>query len=206
MKIAVIGTGEVGGTLGKLWAANGHSICFGSRDPDSARVRALVKTAGPRARAASSKEAAAFGDLVVLATPWPATRASIKACGPLRGKKILDCTNPFNDKTMEVKLDGPTGAAQVARWAGTQRVVKGFNTIGANLFGHPKFGGQKLTMYLCGDPGVKRVVRRLAEQLGFEVADCGPLKKARLLEALCGLWVTLAPQRRWKIAFRLVQR
>lgn len=102
-----------------------------------------------------------------------------------------------------MELVGPSGAERVARWANTRRIAKGFNTIGANLFGQPRFGGQQLTMYVCGDPAAKRSVRRLAEQLGFEVVDCGSLEKARLLEALAGLWVSLAAKFNWKIAFRL---
>ena len=205
MKIAIIGTGEVGGTLGRLWATKGHRIFYGSRHPEERRVRNLVRQTGRGAQALTPREAADEGELVVFATPWPATRAAVKSCGPLRNKMILDCTNPFDEKTMEVKLDGPTGAELVSRWSGSRRVVKGFNTIGANLYGAPRWRGQRLTMYLCGDEKTKRVVRRLTEQLGFAVADCGPLKRARYLEALCGLWITLAPKRHWKIAFRLVE-
>jgi len=202
--IAVIGTGEVGGTLGRLWAAKGHRISYGSRTPQSRRVQALVDQTAHNARAMTPREAVSESDLVVLATPWPVTRASIRACGSFKGKMILDCTNPFNEKTEEVELTGPSGAERISRWAKTFRIVKSFNTVGANLFGLPKFGGQRLTMYSCGDHRTKQVVHTLTKQLGFEVVDCGPLKNARLLEALCGLWINLAPKRNWKIAFRLV--
>ena len=205
MKIGIIGTGEVGGTLGRLWARKKHQICFGSRDPENARVKALVRSAGQGARAATLQDAARFGDIVVLATPWPATRVALRRCGSFNGKILIDCTNPFNERTQEVAVGRPSGAEQVSKWAKTSRVVKAFNTVGANLFGHPKFRGRRLTLYICGDPRAKRTAKRLAEELGFEVADCGLLRKAVLLEALAGLWVTLAPSRQWKIAFRLVR-
>ncbi len=107
-------------------------------------------------------------------------------------------------KTEKMEFHGKTGAERVAAWAKTSRVAKGFNTMGANLIGSPRFGGQRLTMYLCGEDKTKQVVRRLTEQLGFEVADCGGLENARLLEAVAGLWLTQAPKHDWKIAFRLV--
>jgi predicted dinucleotide-binding enzyme len=81
MNIGIIGTGDVGSALGRLWAGRGHAIMFGSRDPQSARVRALLATIGTGARAGSAREATQFGAVVVLATPFHATEAAIRGPG-----------------------------------------------------------------------------------------------------------------------------
>ena len=77
MKIAVIGTGSVGGTLGRRWAQKGHEVTFCSRTPGSDKVRALLDASGPRARSASIREGVADCDVVVVATPWPVTLKAI---------------------------------------------------------------------------------------------------------------------------------
>jgi predicted dinucleotide-binding enzyme len=94
MKIAVVGTGNVGGTLGKRWARAGHQVAFGARDPADAKVAALVRESGPTARAASVPEAVRLADVVVLAVPWEAARDAVAAAGNLRGKILVDATNP----------------------------------------------------------------------------------------------------------------
>jgi 8-hydroxy-5-deazaflavin:NADPH oxidoreductase len=94
MKIAVIGSGNVGGALGTGWAKKGHSVVFGVRDKNDDKLQSLKK-AGPNARAESVPEAASFGEVVVFATPWPATQDAIRNAGDLKGKIVLDCTNPL---------------------------------------------------------------------------------------------------------------
>ena len=88
MKLAIIGAGNVGGTLGTAWAQKaGHEIFFGVRNPTSDKTRALVRTLGAeKARAGTPAEAAAFGDIIVLATPWNAAEAAIRSMGDLSGR------------------------------------------------------------------------------------------------------------------------
>ena len=88
MKIAIIGAGNVGGTLGKAWAKKGHQVFFGVRHPDDDKVRDLLKAIGNKAQAGSLAEAARFGEVVVLATPWRATQAAIQSAGNLAGKIV----------------------------------------------------------------------------------------------------------------------
>src|SRR6266568_4043560 len=95
MKIAIIGAGNVGSTLGRAWARKGHDICFGVRHPQDDKTRQLVQSLGGKPQARTVAEAAAFGQVVVLATPWQATEAAVRAAGDLRGKTVLDCTNPL---------------------------------------------------------------------------------------------------------------
>jgi predicted dinucleotide-binding enzyme len=95
MKIGVLGSGNVGGTLGRRWAQGGHVMVFGTRRPESGEIRALLSQAGPNARAASSTEAAAASDVVLVSTPWPATKEIVTSCGSLAGKIVVDATNPY---------------------------------------------------------------------------------------------------------------
>ncbi len=194
MKIGVIGAGNVGGALGKLWAEKGHEIMFGVPDPRGAKVQELVKSIGKHARAGSVKEAASFGEVVVFATPWPATQDAIKSSGDLSDKIVVDCTNPLAPDLSGLVI-GTTNSAgeEVARWARGAKVVKAFNTIGAPNFGNPRFGSEAASMFICGDDAsAKTVVSTLASELGFEVVDAGPLTASRLLEPLAMLWIHLA--------------
>src|SRR5438067_13366608 len=95
MKIGIIGAGNVGGTLGRAWAKKGHDSFFGVRHPQDDKTRRLVESIGPKAQAGTVAEAAAFGEVVVLATPWQATEAAVKEAGDLTGKVVIDCTNPL---------------------------------------------------------------------------------------------------------------
>ena len=79
MKIGIIGAGNVGGTLGKAWAKKGHAVCYGVRDIHDPKVADLLQAGGPNTRAGSTAEAASFGEVVLLATPWHATEAAVKS-------------------------------------------------------------------------------------------------------------------------------
>jgi len=90
MKIAIIGAGNVGGTLGKMWAAKGHQVAFGVRRPNDAKAQALITATGNRARVASVGDAVGDAQVIVLATPWSAVEAALKEAGDLRGKVIVE--------------------------------------------------------------------------------------------------------------------
>jgi NADPH-dependent F420 reductase len=194
MRIAIIGAGNVGGTLGKMWAAKDHEVAFGVRRPNDAQVQAILTATGNRARATSVKDAVTGGEIVVLATPWSATESAIKEGGELRGKVIVDATNPLKSDLSGLAIGHSTSAAeQVAGWAPGARVVKAFNTIGAVHMADPRFGTQRASMFICGDDtSAKATVAHLAGELGFDPVDCGPLTQARLLEPLAMLWISMA--------------
>jgi NADPH-dependent F420 reductase len=209
MKIAILGSGSVGSTLGRSWAAKGHEIVFGARDPKSPRVQDALKSAGAKARAASLKDAAAAAEVVVLATPYDAAQDALRAAGALAGKVVIDATNPLKQDLSGLVVGHTTSAAEtIAGWAKGAKIVKCFNTIGAEHMGNPKVAGQTATMFLCGDDaGAKKTAERLAQELGFEPIDAGPLRQARLLEPLALLWITLAFQQKLGtgIAFKLLR-
>ena len=210
MKIGIIGPGNVGSTLGRAWAEKGHDILFGVRDPRAKKVEDAIKATGGKARAASVKEAAAQAEVVLLAVPWGATQDAIKAAGNLGGKIVIDATNPLKPDLSGLALGHTTSAGEeVARWAAGAKVVKAFNTIGAQHMANPRFGGQSASMFICGDDAAaKKTVAALAEALGFESVDAGPLTQARLLEPLAMLWISMAYAygHGVNIAFRLLRR
>jgi 8-hydroxy-5-deazaflavin:NADPH oxidoreductase len=194
MRIAIIGAGNVGGTLGKSWAAKGHEVAFGVRRSNDTKVHALITATGKRARAASVKDAVAGAEVLVLATPWSATKAALHEAGDLRGKVVVDATNPLKADGSGLAIGHATSAGeQVAGWAPGARVVKAFNTIGAAHMADPRFGTQRASMFICGDDtDAKATVAQLAAELGFDPVDCGPLTQARLLEPLAMLWISMA--------------
>ncbi|OGL58406.1 MAG: F420-dependent NADP oxidoreductase [Candidatus Tectomicrobia bacterium RIFCSPLOWO2_12_FULL_69_37] len=210
MKIGIIGSGRVGGTVGKRWAAMGHEVVFGSRDPGAAKVKELAGATGGKAKADTIAKAAASAEVVVLATPWAGTKEALAAAGDLAGKIVIDCTNPLKPDLSGLAVGPETSAGeQVASWAKGARVVKGLSTTGSGNMENPKYGGQSAAMFICGeDAGAKKTAGKLMEELGFEVVDCGPLAAARQLEHLALLWVCLAYKlgNGADIAFRLLRR
>jgi hypothetical protein len=210
MKIAIIGSGHVGGILGTRWTSAGHDVVFGVREPTSSKVKSLLKLAGPRARATNLPEAVAASDVVILATPWNSVRDAIAVAGDLHGKIVVDCTNPIAEGMQGLAIGHTTSAGEsVAEWIPGARVVKAFNSTGANTMANPLFGHQKASMFVCGDDAdAKNVVCNLARDLGFEPCDCGLLRIARYLEPLAMLWIELAYTQGFgrEFAFTLLKR
>lgn len=194
MKIGIIGAGNVGGTLGRAWAKHGHDIFFGVRRPQDDKTRRLVESIGVKAQAGAVAQAAAFGEAVVLATPWQATEAAVKEAGDLSGKMVIDCTNPLRPDVSGLELGfHMSGAEQVAGWAKGAKVFKAFNTTGYNIMANPVIGGTRTVMFICGDDeAAKPAVLRLASDIGFDAVDAGKLAQARLLEPWAMLWISLA--------------
>jgi 8-hydroxy-5-deazaflavin:NADPH oxidoreductase len=207
MKIGIVGSGNVGGTLGRRFAEACHTVTFGTRRPDSAEMQELAKI--PGARVATNSEAAQASEIIVLATPWPATQDALRDLGNLSGKILFDCVNPLKPKLDGLELGTTTSAAEsIAKLASGARVVKIFNTIGYNIMANPSFPGGPATLFYCGDDAAaKKIAHDLAAQLGFDPVDAGPLTQARLLEPFALLWISLAfgGQGR-EIAFHLMKR
>ncbi len=209
MNIGIIGSGNVGGALGTRWAQGGHQVVFGSRNPNGDQIQEVVKTAGPKARAATLQDAAG-NDVLLLSTPWPATRQALEGLGSLAGKVLLDATNPLAPNLAGLEYGTTTSNGEmVASWATGAKVVKIFNTVGFNIMANPIFGSDRAVMFYCGDDaGAKRVAKQLAEELNFDAADAGPLAQARLLEPFAVLWISLALVHGFgrEIGFKLMRR
>jgi 8-hydroxy-5-deazaflavin:NADPH oxidoreductase len=189
MRLGIIGAGHVGGTLGRLFEAQGHDVRFGVRDPDKQAAGGL-----PRNRSGSVAEVAAFGDVIVLAVPWSAAKDALAAAGSLAGKTVIDCINPLLPDLSGLALGTTTSASEeIAKLIPQAKVVKCFNTLGYANFANPVFGDQAASMIFCGDDaGAKLIVSELGNQLGFDMVDAGPLAQARWLEAMAMLWISMA--------------
>jgi len=196
MKIAVIGTGSVGGTLGRRWAELGHVVAFGVRDTADADAKALVAKIRGEARLASVRDAARDAEVVVLATPYGANAAALAAAGDLAGKILIDVTNPLGaDLSLALGFSG-SGAEEVAKLAPGARVFKAMNQVGFEVMANPAFAAGKPVMFVAGDDAAgKRVVLDLVAALGFEAIDAGELALARLLEPYAALWIHLMARR-----------
>jgi hypothetical protein len=210
MKIAILGTGNVGAALGKAWAAKGHEIVFGSRDPQTSRITELLNVIGENVRAMSVPQAVEWAPTVVLATPWEVTQRVIASAGSFEGKILLDCTNPIKSALDGLEIGTTTSAAEmIAEWVPGAAVVKAFNCTGAANMRNPLYGLEAATMFIAGDDAeANYIALRLADDLGFDTIDAGPLRVARYLEPLAMLWVHLAyiEGRGTNIAFKLMSR
>ena len=200
----------MGSTLGCRWAEAGHEVIYGSRAPESARVLHLVSETGPDARAMTPADAAAAGDVVVLAVPYHATAALLPTLGDMQRKIVIDCTNPLT-----ADLDGLTlgvttsGAETIASLLPGARVVKALNTTGVANMRDSAYPDGPLTMLIAGESSMaKKLVSGLIEDLGFEVVDAGPLSSSRWLEPLAMLWIELAYRQGMgsDIGFKLIRR
>jgi predicted dinucleotide-binding enzyme len=204
-RIAVLGAGNVGGTLGRIWISKGQEVTFGVPDPQKSKREITAQ-----AKVMTNKEAVAGADVLVLSVPWPAAHEAIRDAGELKNKILIDCTNPLASDLKGLVLGTTTSAAEmVATWAPAARIVKAFNTIGAANYGNAQFGNQRADGFYCGDdPEAKNVAKQLIEEVGLEPVDVGPLKNARLLEPLAMLWIDLAINQRQGTnhAFKLLRR
>jgi predicted dinucleotide-binding enzyme len=194
MKVGIIGSGVVAQVLGAGFLKHGHEVALGTRDPAKLKDWAAKnKGAGVR----SFAEAAAFGDLVVLAVAGDAALEALKLAGAdaLAGKTVMDACNPigggapvngvlpyfttYQDSLME----------RLQKAFPTAHFVKAFNSVGNGQMINPHFAGGRPTMFICGDDeAAKKVVAGICDQFGWDAEDMGAVEAARAIEPLCMLW------------------
>lgn len=189
MKIAVIGTGNIGGTLGRQWAAAGHDVVFGARDPEAEKVRALLAEVGQGATAASVPTAVTQADAVLFAIPGRAMSETIAQLGDhLNGKILLDATNNVGQQPMN-------NLSVLRQAAPDSPIFRAFSTLGWENFAEPLIDGQQVDLFYCGDAGKgERVVSQLIEDVGLRPVYLGGVEQADLPDAMTRLWFTLAFQ------------
>ncbi|WNQ11098.1 NAD(P)-binding domain-containing protein [Paenibacillus aurantius] len=198
MKIAIIGSGRMGGTLGRKWAEHGHAVMFGSRDPESERVLSLLKSA-PRAKAGTVQEAASFGDVLVLAVPPEEVERTLGLAGDLKDKILINLTNRY---------DGLSADSEVIRLAPKARVVRAFHTLPWEVLANPQFGAAEATAFLSGeDSEAKEVAACLARDIGLDPVDIGGAAEMKELEAVnARLWGLLSPRYGRDYGLRILRR
>lgn len=194
MRIAVIGSGVVGRTLGNAFRRLGHDVVVGTRDPEATAAR--EEWAGQDLALGTLAEAAVGADVVVNATPGAASLEAL-AKVDLDGKVLLDVSNPLDfsggfPPTLTVK-DTDSLAEQIQRAHPEARVVKSLNTVNAGIMVHPGSLPERSTMFLAGDdPLARETVRELLAALGWvDVIEFPTLDGARGLEMWLPLWTRL---------------
>ncbi len=195
MKIGIIGAGNMGSGLGKIWADRGHKVMFSfAHDPQ--KLEELAKSVGDNASTGSPADAAGFGEVVLLTVPWGAIEEAIRMSeGKLGGKVVISCNNPLKPDMSGLAIGTTTsGAEEVARLAAGAKVVEVLFPFAEILHsGSVAFGAQQPTQFYCGDDAsAKTVVAKLISDVELEPVDAGPLRNARYLEPLGMLMVQLA--------------
>ena len=199
MHIALIGAGNVGGTLGKGWARAGHAVTYGVPDPSEARHRATAEAAGG-AIVASVLQAVQAVDAIVLAVPFDAVGDALAAADDLSGRLLIDVTNPLRMGAagLELSLGFDRSAAEhVASLAPRAAVFKTLNQVGFEVMANTAGYAAPPVMFVAGDDDARKpVVMTLVSDLGFHAVDAGGLRVARLLEPYGMLWIHMALDRK----------
>jgi len=205
MKIAIIGTGNVGGALATKWASKGHPILLGVRNTSEFKGKELLKN--PNTTVHTTEEAVQNAAVILLATPATMAVEVAKSLGDTSGKVIIDAANIVMGR-------GPQGYNNVADAilanTATRDVVKCFNSTGFNHMANTQYNGTAIDMFVAGDSQKgKSVAKELALDAGFaECYDIGGNDKFQLIEQFAFFWINLAMfqgQGR-EIGFKLLKR
>ena len=212
-KVGVIGSGVVGQVLSDGFLKHGFEVMRGTREP--AKLDSWKAGAGARASTGTFAEAAAFGDLVVLAVKGSAAESIVDQAGPerLAGKTVIDTTNPLAETApvngVLAYFTGPNESLmeRLQKRAPQAHLVKAFSSVGNALMVNPKLPGGPPTMFICGDDeGAKKETRGILDAFGWETEDLGAAAAARAIEPLCMLWcIPGFRQNRWTHAFKLLE-
>jgi len=185
MKVALIGSGNMGSGLARKLSQAGHTLAITGRNAEKAI--ALAKDSGGTYQ---DKAVADGAEVVIVATPYGEAVSALRQAGDLAGKVIVDITNPLTADFMDLSIGHSTSAAEEIQKAfPNARVVKAFNTIFSQLLAAgSQLAGRTVPVYYAGDDArAKDRVKTLIESAGFQAVDAGLLKNARYLEPLAGL-------------------
>ncbi len=182
LKIGIVGSGRLGGTIGSLWVKAGHQVMFSGLDVEE--VKKFTAPLGHNARAGTPKEAAQFGDVVMTAVPYSALpQVGRDIAGIIRGKIVLDASNPVPARDGEVAVAARakgTGVASAEYLPGA-RLVRAFNSYGfATMRDGAHRSGERLAIPLAADdPEAMKMAIRLVTDAGFDPVNVGPLSRAK---------------------------
>jgi predicted dinucleotide-binding enzyme len=194
MRIAIIGTGNVGAALARGLRRAGHDVTLGTRHPEEAAVRALATETG--SRAVQPRDAVLSADVVILALPWSAVESAVEGLGDLSGMIVIDCTNPLGrvEGGFGLTIGHTNSAGEVLqRLLPAARVVKTLNQVGAEIMAGNTHLPHRPVMFMAGnDAAAKTEVAGLLRDLGFDPLDAGDIAKSRLLEPLALVWINQA--------------
>lgn len=196
MKIAIIGSGNVGKALAGSATKAGHSVSIAASDPQHAEAAA---TATGAHAVRSNQDAVKDAELVLIAVPAARVDEVVDELAPqLGGKIVVDVTNRVDPQNPEKVLDGSSTAERIQKRVPNAHVVKAFNYAFASKMADPKVGGTNLDAYVAGDDEEsKRKVEEFAKSIGFRPIDAGPLSMARALEGMALLNILLQIKHKW---------
>jgi predicted dinucleotide-binding enzyme len=206
--VAVIGTGDMGDSLGPRFAELGYQVVYGSRDPQSDKVRELVRQTGKGAAAATQTNAAAQADIVVLAVPWPPMEKVARDLGDLSGKIVIDVSMPFRqgEDGYPEHLLQTSSAEMIQQWNPDAKVVKTFATMGSGIIDDPNRTGGTISLPIASDDKeAKEKVAGIVADMGLDPVDFGPLRMAREIEIMQLIYMIPLVQNRpenWEFQFR----
>ncbi len=207
-KIGIVGSGNIGGTLGILLGKAGYEIFYSSRHPET--LKDLVRTTGPNASAGKVAEAIAFGDVIVLSLPMKAfTELDSKTKQALKGKIVIDTSNPYPERDGAIAEDArrdPGGAGSfVSRILPGARIVRAFNTVYfEDLKKTVNKDGETIGIPIAGDDeeGLKAAVE-LAERAGLDPVVVGGLSRSKLFDVGTAVYATSASAKEIKQKLKL---
>jgi predicted dinucleotide-binding enzyme len=212
MKIGVLGSGGVAQVLATGFLKHGHQVKLGSRSPEKLSEWAAENPGGA---IGTFSQAAAFGDVVVLAVKGTAAGEALGLAGTenLAGKPVMDACNPIADAppvngVLQFFTDINKSLMETLQQEFPKaHFVKAFNSVGSYCMVDPQFAGGKPTMFICGNNAeAKKAVGGIIEQLGWEAEDMGPAEAARAIEPLCMLWCIPGFMRNdWSHAFKMLR-
>jgi len=211
-KIGIIGSGQVGQTLGTGFIKHGYQVMIGSRN--TSKLAEWKEQAGENGLTGSFEETAAYGEIIVLAVKATAAKATLEAIGAekLNDKTIIDAANPIADAAPEngvLKFFTTLEKSIMEEFQETipqANFVKAFNSVGSPFMVNPKFES-KPTMIICGNnEEAKKEVTEILDKFGWETADFGKVESARAIEPLCMLWcIPGLLNNKWNHAFKLLK-
>ena len=196
MRIGILGSGLMGGTLGTLFARAGHDVVF-SYSRSRNKLDELARKAGPNAHAGTPREAARDADAILLAVHWSRVDDALQQAGELSHQVIITCSLPMNDDDAALLVaHTSSGAEELSRKVPGAAVVSAFGTVPSEvLFAvfEARDRGTHPSLVYCGDDEhAKSVAVRLIRDVGFDPVDAGPLRIARYLEPFTLLVAQLA--------------
>jgi len=194
MKIAILGSGRMGGALGTIWAKAGHSVTF-AYSRSSRKLEDLAKATNGRAE--SPADAAKEADAVLIAVHWSRIDDVLGKAGSLDGKVVVNCCIPLDEEDRDLVLGTTTsGAEELGRRLPEARLVCAFNTCPSEalsaVFAKRDSSPRPQLLYYGDDPAAKEVARQLIEDTGYEPLEAGALRTARFVEPFAMVTAELA--------------
>lgn len=194
MNISIIGSGNMGKNLARLWAEKGHNIFITSSDIK--QTKEIAESIGKNVKVGTTAEIVKNGEVVVFAFPYESLDEVINSAGSLSDKIVINIINPLTQDLLGLQLGFSTSASEeIAKLIPDAKVVNAFNTVPSPVLESEdyRYGSNTSSVFYCGNnKDAKSVVHKLIEEIGFEAIDSGPLSNARFIEPMAEFVIQLA--------------